>query len=440
MRGIVSFYIAALFCAFPLLAQDQNEPLQLQINEGVIEPLPIAIPEFISENREAEVNSQRITELIITDLEGTGLFRVVTQESHIGRITNINSPVQYSDWRAINVEILLTGSILANSDGTITVRFYLHDVFGQSPIGQGVSYQGQAESWRRVAHKIADQIYNRITGESGYFDTQVAFVSEFGSKISREKRISIMDYDGANVRYLTSGNALVIAPRFAPDGRGLIYTSYETGVPAVIRHDIFSGARTRVINTTDMTFSPRFSSDGQKVILSRDLQGNIDIFQIELATGVQTRLTTSRAIDTSPSYSPEGNRIVFESDRSGSPQIYTMNLNQRNPTRVSFGQGTYGTPVWSPMGDYIAFTKRLGNKFHIGVMRSDGTEERLLSESFLDEGPTWAPNGRVIMFFRESPGEDGGPLLYSVDLTGRNLKRVPTPGFASDPSWSPLRN
>ena len=424
-----------------LHAQTLNETLELQINEGVIEPLPIAIPNFIVENNGAVTNSQNITDLIIANLEGTGLFRVVTQESHIGRITNINSPVQYSDWKAINVDILLAGSVKMDLDGSILVTFHLHDVFGQTPIGQGITYRlRRPDEWRRASHKISDQVYKRITGESGYFDTSVAFVSETGDKVNREKRITIMDYDGANVRYLTRGNSIVIAPRFSPDGNSVIYTSYLSGKPAVVLQNIVSGEQTEVINTSDMTFSPRFSYDGERVVLSRDQRGNVDIYQIQLSSGEQSRLTSSRAIDTSPSYSPDGRNIVFESDRSGSPQIYVMNLRDRNPKRISFGNGTYGTPVWSPQGDYIAFTKKLGNRFHIGVMRTDGSEERLLSASFLDEGPSWAPNGRVLMFFRETPGEKGGPMLYSVDLTGRNLKQITTPSFASDPSWSPLRN
>ncbi len=428
-----------IFSLGPLYAQSDDEPLRLEITEGVIEPLPVAVPSFIAENPEARIYARDITNLIIANLRNTGLFKIVDQDAHIGRITNFNSPVQFSDWKAINVEILLTGSVEAN-DGSIRVRFYLHDVFGQARIGRGVSYRGQAKDWRRMAHKISDQIYSRLTGEAGYFDTLVAFVSESGPKVSRSKRIAIMEYDGTNVRHLTDGQSIVLAPRFSPDGNELIYTSYKTGKPTVYRHDIQTGNSKRVLATADMTFSPRFSPAGDKVILSRDTRGNTDIYEIDLNSGNVARLTTSRAIDTAPSYSPDGRSIVFESDREGSPQIYVLRLGTRNPVRISFGGGSYGTPVWSPGGSHIAFTKKRGNRFHIGVMRTDGTEERLLSESFLDEGPTWSPNGRVLMFFRDSPGANGGPSLFSVDLTGRNLRQVRTRDFASDPSWSPLRN
>lgn len=421
------------------ISQSDDGPLQIEINEGIIQLFPIAAPQFIAENSEAERWSSDITNLIITNLERTGLFRIIPEESHIGKITNFDSPIQFSDWKAINVDVLLTGSVTHGLDGNLVVKIRLHDVFSQSNLGLGVQYKGNVDNWRRLAHKISDIVYSRITGEGGYFDTSIAFISEFGAKTDRTKRLTIMDYDGANVRYLTNGSDLVLAPRFSPGGDELIYTSYQTGKPSVYRMNLRSGTITRVLETPDMTFSPRFSPDGKRVILSRTTRGNTDIFETNLSTGETQRLTRNRAIDTAPSYSPDGKKIAFESDRSGSPQIYTMNLNDGVISRISFREGNYGTPVWSPRGDFIAFTKQVGSIFHVGVMLVDGSEERLLSRSFLDEGPTWAPNGRVLLFFREEPGDRGGPALFSVDVTGRNLTKLDTPNFASDPSWSPLK-
>ena len=422
------------------ISQSNNDgPLQIEINEGIIQLFPIAAPQFIAESSEAKRWSEEITDLILANLERTGLFKIVPEDSHIGKITNFDSPIQFSDWKAINVDVLLTGSVSTASDGDLVVKFRLHDVFAQSNLGQGVQYKGRVNNWRRLAHKISDEIYSRITGEGGYFDTRIAFISELGSKTERTKRLTIMDYDGANVRYLTDGSNLVLAPRFSPDGDELIYTSYQTGKPSVYRLNLRNGRNNRVLDTLDMTFSPRFSPDGKRVIFSRTTRGNTDIFETNLATNESRRITRNRAIDTAPSYSPDGRRIAFESDRSGTPQIYTMNLGDGKVSRISFREGNYGTPVWSPRGDFIAFTKQVGSVFHVGVMLANGSEERLLSRSFLDEGPTWAPNGRVLLFFREEPGERGGPSLYSVDVTGRNLTKLDTPNFASDPSWSPLR-
>ena len=353
-------------------------------------------------------------------------------------MTAFDGPIRFPDWKAINAEGLVVGSVNVDDDGNLTVMFRIFDVFSESTFGDSLQFRAKAESWRRIGHKIADSIYSAITGERPYFDTRVAFISESGPKDNRAKRLAIMDYDGANLSYLTDGESIVLAPRFSPDGSKLIYTSYETGFPRVYLLDLATRRHSPIIETADMTFAPRFSPDGRWVLMSMTLQGNTDIYEVEVATRKARRLTRSNAIDTAPSYSPDGKWIVFESDRSLTPQVYVLRRESGEPRRISFGQGRYGTPVWSPSGDYIAFTKQHSGRFHVGVMRADGSGERLLSTSFLDEGPTWAPNGRVLMFFRESPGEEGGPIVISVDVYGRNLKRVPTPGFASDPAWSPL--
>jgi TolB protein len=287
---------------------------------------------------------------------------------------------------------------------------------------------------------VADAVYSRITGESGYFDSRVVYVSETGPKDDRKKRLAIMDYDGANLKFLTDSSSIVLAPRFSPTGDRVLYTSYETGFPRVFVMDVGSVTR-RVLEDQPgtMSFAPRFSPDGKEVVFSITEGGNTDIYRMNIASGSRTRLTSAPSIETAPSYSPDGSQIVFESDRSGTQQLYIMAANGGPAKRISFGQGRYGTPVWSPRGDLIAFTKQNKGRFHIGVMRTDGSEERLLTASCLDEGPTWAPNGRVIMFTRETQGANGSASLYSVDVSGRNLKPVRTQGGGSDPSWSPLQ-
>ncbi len=419
-------------------AQSANSPLRIVIREGVIRPLPFAIPAFLSESGLASELARNIARVVSQDLVNTRLFREIPAAAHISTIDRVDGPIGFADWRAVNAEALIVGSVEVAGDGNLTTRFRLFDVFAGTALGSGLQFTGSTENWRRVAHKIADAVYSRITGEGGYFDTRIAFVSEAGPKGDRTKRLAIMDYDGANASFLTGDDTIVLAPRFSPDGTRLIYTSYETGIPRVYLMDIETRERRAIVESANMTFAPRFSPDGTKVLLSITEQGNSDVHEVEIATGASRRLTRSGAIDTAASYSPDGKWIVFESDRGRSQQIYLMRAEGGEPRRISFGQGRYGTPVWSPDGEFIAFTKQHAGRFHIGVMRSDGTEERLLSASFLDEGPTWAPNGRVIMFFREMPGSSGGPVLLSVDVTGRNLRRVPTPQYASDPSWSPL--
>ncbi len=428
--------MASPFMAQPAIAQDG--PLRIEIDEGVIEPLPFAAPTFIAETPRAAALADEITRIVAADLVGTGLFREIPGEAHIGRVTNFNSPVEYADWRAINAQALVTGAV--NTDGAnVTVKFRLFDVFAGAPMGDGLQFGGNTASVRRLAHKVADQVYSRITGEGGYFDSRVVYVSETGPKNARQKRLAVMDYDGANTRYLTDAASIVLAPRFSPTGDRVLYTSYETGFPRIYALDLNRLTRRALDEQPGtMTFAPRFAPDGNRVIFSLAQGGNTDIYQLDLSSGARQRLTSGASIETAPSFSPDGRFIVFESDQSGTQQLYVMPATGGEARRISFGKGRYGTPVWSPRGDQIAFTKQYKGRFHIGVMRTDGSEERLLTASFLDEGPTWAPNGRVIMFTRETAGAGGAPALYSVDITGRNLRRVATQGAGSDPAWSPL--
>jgi TolB protein len=322
-------------------------------------------------------------------------------------------------------------------DGRLRAEFRLWDVFaGQQVLG--LQFVTTPRNWRRIGHLISDSIYKALTGEDGYFDTRIVFVDEQGPKDKRIKRLAIMDQDGSNLRRLTNGSELIITPRFSPTSQEITYMSFGGGTPRVYLYNIETQQREIVGEFPNMSFSPRFSPDGQRVIMSLQQGANSDIYVLDLRSRATVRLTESPAIDTAPSYSPDGTQVVFESDREGDQQIFVMNADGSNQRRISFGEGRYSTPVWSPRGDYIAFTKMFGGRFAIGVMRPDGTGERILTEGFHNEGPTWAPNGRVLMFFRDTPGPAGGPNLYSVDLTGYNERQVPTPGFASDPAWSPL--
>jgi TolB protein len=429
--------IAAALLSGPVLAQ--GGPLRITITEGVIEPLPFAAPVFQAETGGAGELAAQITRVVADDLVGTGLFREVPSSAFISTVSAFDQPIAYADWRAINVQALITGAV-AVQGGQLVVKFRLYDVFSGAELGEGLQFAGTTGGWRRMAHKVADAVYSRITGEQGYFDSRVVFVAESGPKDNRLKRLAIMDYDGANVQFLTDSGSIVMAPRFSPTGDRVLYTSYESGSPRINMLDVASVGRRQIATETgEMAFSPRFSRDGSRVIYSLANGGNTDIYVTDLATGTHQRLTSAPSIETSPSFSPDGSQIVFESDRSGTQQLYIMSAGGGEPRRISFGEGRYGSPVWSPRGDLIAFTLQNAGRFHIGVMRTDGSEERLLTSSFLDESPTWAPNGRVIMFTRVTQGETGGPSLYSVDISGRNLRQVPTGGFASDPSWGPLQ-
>ncbi|WP_170517839.1 Tol-Pal system beta propeller repeat protein TolB [Ruegeria atlantica] len=438
MRFLTSLLLGLTILTAPVYAQ--SGPLRLELDQGIIEPLPFAVPNFVPDGPAAAQYANDISRVVAADLTGTGLFREISSDAFISRVSSFDAPVQFADWKAINADALVTGAVNV-SGNRLTVRFRVWDVFSGQELGNGLQFAGTTEGWRRMAHKVADQVYSRITGEGGYFDSRVAFVSESGPKDQRLKRLAIMDYDGANVQYLTDSAAIVLAPRFSPSGDRLLYTSYETGQPRIYVLDVDRVKRTELqTQEGTMSFSPRFSPDGRSIVYSLIQGGNTDLWKMDLASGQSVRLTNTTAIETAPSYSPDGSQIVFESDRSGTPQLYIMPANGGEATRISFGQGRYGTPVWSPRGDLIAFTKQNKGRFHIGVMRTDGSEERLLTSSFLDEGPTWSPNGRVIMFTRETQGASGRATLYSVDISGRNLHPVRTPDGGSDPSWGPLQN
>ena len=415
--------------------------LQIDITRGNVDPLPIAIGDLAGANPEAAQFGRDISGVIAANLERSGLFRAIERAAFIEDPTRISLRPRFGDWRLINAQALVTGGAIQETDGRLRVEFRLWDTFAEQQM-TGLVYLTNPENWRRIAHLISDAIYKRLNGEDGYFDTRIVYISETGVADRRIKRLALMDQDGFGHRFLTDGKDLVLTPRFSPTRQEITYLSYFGNRPRVYIYNIDTGQQEILGDFPGMTFAPRFSPDGNRVIMSLAVDGNSDIYTMDVRTRRVEQLTRNPAIDTSPSFAPDGTRVTFNSDRGGTQQIYVMEADGRGQKRISFGGGRYATPVWSPRGDLIAFTKFQGGRFHIGVMRPDGSGERLLTESFLDEAPTWAPNGRVIMFFRQEPRKDDGSggevSLWSVDLTGFNVRRVVTPLDGSDPAWSPL--
>ncbi len=414
-----------------------QEGPRIDITRGSVQPLPIAITDFYGANQpDAEIGGE-ISRVVAADLERSGLFKPIDERAFIQTPDSLRVQPRFADWRLINADALVTGSAARQADGRLRAEFRLWDVFGGRQM-TGLAYFTTPENWRRVAHIIADAVYKRMTGEDGYFDSRVVYISETGPQQRRVKRLAIMDQDGENHRFLTDGESLVLTPRFSPSTQEITYLSYFNDRPRVYLFNIDTGQQEMLGDFPGMTFAPRFSPDGNRVIMSMATAGNSDIYAMDLRTRRVTRLTNDPAIDTSPSYSPDARQIAFNSDRGGSQQIYVMDAGGAGVTRISFGKGRYGTPVWSPRGDLIAFTRMADGKFYIGVMRPDGSGERLLTEGYLVEGPTWSPNGRVLSFFRQTPGAKGTSRLYTIDLTGYNERELITPLDASDPAWSPL--
>ncbi|MGE0595813.1 MAG: Tol-Pal system beta propeller repeat protein TolB [Hyphomonadaceae bacterium] len=435
MRLIRTIF-AAFAAIFALaLAAPASAQLRVDIEEGHLNPMPIAIPDFLAADPNTAAVGRDVAGVIRANLERSALFRSIAPQAFIERIQALDVPPRFPDWRIVDAQALVVGQVSQLPDGRVRIEFRLWDVLGETSL-TGFQYATTPDNWRRIAHRISDQIYEQLTGERGYFDTRIVFVSESGPRTRRVKRLMIMDQDGANPFFLTGPDSQVLTPRFSPSTQMITYMSFETGAPRVFLYNLETNRREVLGDFPGMTFAPRFTPDGSGVALTLDMNGNSEIFTMNLRSRQRSRLTNHPAIDTSPSYSPDGAQIVFNSDRGGSPQLYVMGADGSGLRRISFGEGRYSTPVWSPRGDLIAFTRQSGGRFAIGVMRPDGSGERILTESYLDEAPTWSPNGRVIMFFREGRGE--GPRLWSVDLTGRNLRPVPTQTEASDPAWSPL--
>lgn len=415
--------------------------IKVDITHGVVEPIPIAIPSFYGSSANDAQYGRNIAEVVNSDLVRSGLFSAIDPHSFVQDADSLLVAPHFADWRVLNAQGLVVGKVEAQPDGRLKVEFRLWDVFGEQQM-TGLAYFTVPNNWRRVAHIVADAIYKRITGEDGYFDTRIVYISETGPGTNKVKRLAIMDQDGENNHVLSDGRAIVLTPRFSPTMQEITYMAYYNNRPRVYLFNIDTGRQDVLGDFANMTFAPRFSPDGNRVIFSLSEQGNSNIYTMDIRTHHIQQLTTGNAISTGPCYSPDGQNITFESDRGGSQQIYTMRANGSDVQRISFGEGNYGTPVWSPRGDLIAFTKLHQGHFYIGVMRPDGSGERELTEAYHVEGPTWAPNGRVLMYFKELVSGPGGrdreTKLYSIDLTGYNERVVPTPTDASDPAWSPL--
>jgi len=422
--------LLALLILFPAAAQAQ---LKVDITQGRVTAMPIAVPSFYSQDN---IGNQ-MADVIRNNLGFSGLFKPLDKNAYIQPPMSLASEgPRFAEWKPLGAQALITGEVAMQPNGQYKVDYRLFDVSSGTQI-DGMSYTTNKDNWRRIAHIISDAIFKRLTGEDGFFDTRMVYIAESGGMKGRTKRLAIMDQDGANHRYLTDGSYLVLTPRFSPNSQEIVYMSYANNKPRVYLYNIDTGQQKVLGNFPGMTFSPRFSPDGNSVAMSLASNGSSNIHVLNVRTGQKNQLTNTRDIDTSPSFSPDGRRIVFESDRSGSQQLYVMGADGTNPQRITFEKGRYASPVWSPRGDYIAFTKMRDGKFYIGLIKPDGSGERLISTARHVEGPSWAPNGRYLVYFKETArGNSRDVKSYVIDVTGFNERMIPTPGDASDPSWS----
>jgi TolB protein len=414
----------------------------IDISKGGQEPLPIALPRFVNLSPSGKIKKnvvssddlgRRIADVVTADLERSGLFKPLDEKSYLQTPADLwQYKPHFRNWRLIDAETLVSGAVREKS-GHLLVDFYLFDVYGGTPIGKGKRFTAPLRDWRHVAHRVADEIYTRLTGESGYFTSRISFVAEKGD----QKWLALIDQDGENRVDLTKGKNLVLTPRFSPNGEHLFFVSYEGGPPRIYRWDLYTGKRQRQGDYPGLNSAPSWSPDGKKMALTLTKDGNAEIYVKNLRSKKLTRLTHNNGIDTSPSWSPDGKRLVFNSNRSGTPQLYVMNANGTNTRRITFDGPYNAAPAWSPRGDYIAYVRGGNRRFRIAVIDPAGKKNRILTDSWMDESPSWAPNGRVILFSRQTGSQT---RLYTIDLTGHNerLMKLGKKINGSDPSWSPL--
>ena len=432
------FVISIYFFIF--ISVSNAKDLEIDINSGQVEPLPIAIADFTDKSGEVSSIGRSISNVITNNLVGSGQFKALETAAFIAPPTSPSVRPTFNDWKPFGIKALVTGAIKTENNNKIEVEFRLWDVVSETDM-VGLRLTVDKSSWRRVSHIISDVTFERLTGDKGYFDTRIVYISESGPSNARKKRLAIMDQDGENHQFLTNGNFLVLTPRFSPNTQEITYLAYYNNEPRVYIFNLLTGEQEMLGSFPGMTFAPRFSPDGSSIIMSYSNNGVTDIYTMNIKNQNVKRITNSPSIDTSPSFSPDGKQIVFNSDRGGTQQLYVMDEKGRGIKRISFGKGRYATPVWSPKGDLISFTKMYKGLFYVGVMKPDGSGERLLAKGYLVEGPTWAPNGRVLMYFKQNKPKNkkaGRVNLYKIDVTGFKELKVITPADASDPAWSPI--
>jgi len=438
-RGFIAYLFFVVFLAVSFTGSAQSQEFEARITKGTFKPRPIAISAFYPTSPQHDVLAREIPKIVKRNLKSSGLFKPINEKAFVQTPASIyQKGVGFPEWRMTGTETLLTGTVMTDEQGNTRVEFRLWDVLSQRQL-IGMAYTTTPQNWRRIAHIMSDEIYKRLSGEDGYFDTRIVYVSESGSMKKRVKRLAIMDQDGANHKYLTDGSYLVLTPRFSPETQRITYMSYQGGIPKVYLYDINSGRHEVLGNFRGMTFAPRFSPDGNKLVFSLAKNGNTDIYVMDLRNRHAKRMTSGPSIETAPCYSPDSSQIVFESDRSGGQQLYIMKVDGSGMNRLTYGKGRYANPVWSPRGDLIAFTRMYQGKFYIGVIRPDGSGERLITSAYHVEGPTWSPNGRVLSYFKEKPsGNRRITKIYTIDITGYNEQLLKTPKDGSDPAWSPI--
>lgn len=430
--------LLSLFAVFFMLGGARAE-LKVDIIAGASKPIPIAVQKI-----EAEPNLRKdadvIRAVVENDLKTTGLFHIISHDAFPEYVTTEQLP-NFQLWTAIKTQVLVQGKLSETEAGLYKLEFYVWDIDGKEQI-EAQSLVASKKSVRRLAHIMADAIYERLTGEYGYFDTQIVFIAESGPVYHRVKRMAIMDQDGHGMRYLSDENVFVMSPHFSPNMQTIVFLSFYNDDPMVWTLDLDTGQQQRLGQFGGMNFAPRFSPDGTRVALSLVKKGITHIYEYNLETKELRQLTFGNSLNTSPSYSPDGKKMAFNSDRSGNQQIYVLDLETGDTERLTYGAGRYATPAWSPDGQFIAFTKIADDTFYIGIMDTRGKNEKILVGGWYMEAPSWAPGSRRLVYYETEKASDDIERIShirSVDITGQNIYEIPLPDNVNgvEPTWSP---
>ena len=426
------------FCGLFLFGP-ANAELKVDIIAGDFRPIPIAIQDFEAPAK-LKKQATELRDVVVADLKSTGLFRIINKNAFPENVRMDDMP-NFANWSMVKAQVLVQAKLYEAEGGKYGLKYYVWDVAGKEQI-EAQDLQGSAKSARRLAHIMADGIYERLTGEHGYFDTQIVFIGQSGDIRSPTKRLAIMDSDGYGMRFMSDDRVMVMSPHFSPNMRTIVFLSYRDDDPMVWTLNLNTGEQRRLGKFGGMTFAPRFSPDGTRIALTLAKNGTTNLYEYDIEDKTLRQLTSGDYIDTSPSYSPDGKKLAFNSNRSGSQQLHILDLETMKDKRLSFGNGRYATPAWGPRGDFIAFTKIVDETFYIGIMTPAGKNERILASGWFMEAPSWAPGGRRVVYYETEKMPDGKGRqshIRSVDIMGQNDYEIKLPDGLSglEPTWSP---
>lgn len=432
---ILGLVLAVVCFCLPAYAE-----LKVDIVAGAVEPISVAVQKFEVGSHASTRDAAMLRDVVDNDLKSTGLFRIVNRNA-LPEFVKMGDMPDFKLWSAVRAQVLVQAKLTRQVDDMYRLEFYVWDVQGGEQI-EAQSLVASKKSMRRLAHIMADAIYERLTGEVGYFDTQIVFITETGPMGERVKRMAIMDQDGYNMRYLSDDKTFVMSPSFSPNMHTVVFLSYRDEDPMIWTLDLETGEQRRLGQFGGMNFAPQFSPDGRRIALSLVKRGVTHIYEYDIENKTLRQLTSGGTINTSPSYSPDGKKMAYNSNRSGSQQIHVLDLESGQQERITFGAGRYATPAWSPDGRFIAFTKIADDTFYIGIMSPTGRNEKILAGGWFMEAPSWAPGSRRLVYYETEKDDDDierHSHIRTVDIMGQNIYEIKLPDgvHGMEPTWSP---